>query len=192
MSSLEMYIMYFFDVLPLSLIVGTVYGIVRYRKDKGTPVSRKIFSILFVCYITALIELVLFFDMVRDMNYWLIYHMDSGRIESYFHFSNSYRLKVSFWKNINGEKIGNIIMFLPFGILYPLHHQKTSYKKTLIIGFLLTASIEILQPFFDRSFDVNDIILNTIGTFISATLFFVIKKLRDKNEHRHEERKGIS
>ena len=60
------------------------------------------------------------------------------------------------------------------------------------MGFLLTASIEILQPFFDRSFDVNDIILNTIGTFISATLFFVIKKLRDKNEHRHEERKGIS
>lgn len=192
MSSLEMYLMYFFDVLPLSLIVGIVYGIVRYRKDKNTPVSVKIFSILFVCYITALIQLVLFLDIIRDMNYWLIYHMDSGRINSYFHFSNSYNFNINFWNHIDGEKIGNIIIFLPFGILYPLHNQKISYKKTLLMGFLLTASIEILQPFFDRSFDVNDIILNTIGTFISATLFFVIKKLRDKNEHRHEERKGIS
>ena len=177
LSSLEMYLMYFFNVLPLSLIVGTVYGIIKYRNDKNTPVSRKILSILFVCYITALIQLVLFLDIVRDMNYWLIHHMDSGRIESYFHFSGSYNFNINFWNHIDGEKIGNIIIFLPFGILYPLCNEKISYKKTLLIGFLMTALIEILQPFIDRSFDLNDIILNTIGVFISATVFFVIKKL---------------
>lgn len=174
----ELYLNYFGDIMPLTLLVGIIYGIVIHYKNKDTYRWRKICSVLFVCYITALIQLVLFLDIVRDMNYWLIHHMDSGRIESYFHFSGSYNFNINFWNHIDGEKIGNIIIFLPFGILYPLCNEKISYKKTLLIGFLMTALIEILQPFFDRSFDLNDIILNTIGVFISATVFFISKKLK--------------
>ena len=179
MSSLEMYLMYFSDVLPLTLIVGIAYGIVKYRKDKDTPISRKIFSVLFVCYITALIQLTLFLDIVRDFSYLLNNHMDSGNINGYFHFSGAYNFNINFWQNINGEKIGNIILFLPFGILYPLRNEKVSFKRTLLVGFLLTAAIEILQPFLDRSFDLNDIILNVLGILVSAAVFFGIKKLRE-------------
>ena len=173
----ELYLNYFGDIMPLTLLVGIIYGIVIHYKNKDTYRWRKICSVLFVCYITALIQLVLFLDIVGDLRYWLMYHMDSGRVESYFHFSGAYNFSINFREHIDSEKIGNIIIFLPFGVLYPLHSEKISYKRTLLMGFLLTSSIEILQPFIDRSFDLNDIILNTAGVFISATVFFVIKKL---------------
>ena len=173
----ELYLNYFGDIMQLTLLVGILYGVVIHYKNKDTYRWRKICSVLFVCYITALIQLVLFLDIVRDFSYLLMHHMDSGNINGYFHFSGAYNFSINFREHIDAEKIGNIIIFLPFGILYPLHSEKISYKRTLLMGFLLTSSIEILQPFIDRSFDLNDIILNTIGVFISATVFFVIKKL---------------
>ena len=177
---LGLYLNYLGDIMPLTVLVGIVYGIVIHYKNKDTYRWRKICSVLFVCYITALIQLVLFLDIVRDFSYLLMHHMDSGNINGYFHFSGAYNFSINFREHIDAEKIGNIIIFLPFGILYPLHSEKISYKRTLLMGFLLTATIEILQPFFDRSFDLNDIILNTMGVLISATVFFIIKKLKEK------------
>ena len=51
----DTYIGYFLEALPFALIAGTIYGIIRFVKDKESPVSRKIFSCVFVCYITGLI-----------------------------------------------------------------------------------------------------------------------------------------
>ena len=51
----DTYIGYFLQALPIALVVGAIYGIIRYRADKETPISRKLFSCAFVCYITGLV-----------------------------------------------------------------------------------------------------------------------------------------
>ena len=68
-------------------------------------------------------------------------------------------------------------MFLPFGILYPLSQKGTTWKKCVVRGLACVAAIEVLQPVFGRAFDVNDIVLNTLGIVVSATLFMGGKKL---------------
>lgn len=39
----DTYIGYFLEALPFALIAGTIYGIIRFVKDKESPVSRKYF-----------------------------------------------------------------------------------------------------------------------------------------------------
>lgn len=161
--------------MPLAVIIAAVYGMIRFRKDKTTPISKKVFSCLFVCYMVGLVELVLLLDVLRVFWYWVIYHMGCG-IELRF-FSMTFNLIPNFWHHINSEVIGNLLMFIPFGILYSLAKKKPSIKNTVLTGFICTLVIEILQPVFGRAFDINDVILNTVGVVIGTLLYFVGSKV---------------
>lgn len=55
---LDTYIGYFLQALPIALVVSTIFGFFRFRTDKETPISRKLFSCAFVCYIIGLVCLV--------------------------------------------------------------------------------------------------------------------------------------
>lgn len=69
---------------------------------------------------------------------------------------------------------GNILLFVPFGILYPLvFPSRSRAAKVFLIGFLSTFLIESSQflisailGFTYRSFDVDDIILNALGVIV--------------------------
>lgn len=173
----DTYIGYFLQALPIALIVSVIYGIIKFRKDKKTPICKKIFSCILVCYITGLICLVLGFDLMHIFWYNLFYPMDSGITINWF--GGVIDLIPDFLNNINGEVVGNFLMFLPFGIFYPLSKENTTFKETVIMGIILVALIEILQPIFGRAFDVNDIILNSFGIIISISIFMGIKRLKN-------------
>ena len=111
---------------------------------------------------------------MRIFWYSLFYHRYSG-ITIYW-FDGGFNIVPDFFSNIGGETIGNFLMFLPFGILYPLSQKEASWKRTVIAGLITVAVIELLQPIFGRAFDINDIILNAMGIVVSASAFFGIKK----------------
>ena len=171
----DTYIGYFLQALPVALAVGAIYGMIRFGKDRETPVSRKLFSCVFACYITGLVCLVVGLDLMGTLWYKLLYHMDPGRTIDWF--GGVFDLVPDFFRHISGEAIGNFLMFLPFGILYPLSQKGTTWKKCVVRGLACVAAIEVLQPVFGRAFDVNDIVLNTLGIVVSATLFMGGKKL---------------
>ena len=61
----------------------------------------------------------------------------------------------------------NAVLFLPFGFLLPVLWRKCrSWKSTVAAGFLTSLGIEILQLFCYRATDVDDLIMNTLGTFL--------------------------
>ena len=177
----DTYIGYFLQMLPIAVLVGLIYGITKYKTRKGLMLSQIIYSSLFVSYITGLIGLVLLLNLVGDIWYWLLYRGNSFSLNRFFEFS--YNLMPDFWNHINGESVGNLIMFFPFGILYPLANQKTTFKITIVKGFACVCTIELLQPFFGRAFDINDIILNTTGIMISSAIFFAAKYLLSAIKH---------
>lgn len=82
--------------------------------------------------------------------------------------------------------IGNITMFIPVGIVWPVCFKKLdTFGKTVLAGFGYTLLIEISQiPFYDRCSDVDDIILNTTGMAIGALIVFGIRKLRKEKEEK--------
>lgn len=169
----DTYIGYFLQALPFAFVVSAIYGFVRFRKDKETSASKKIFSSIFVCYLTGLVCLVVGLDLMNIFWYTLLYRMDPGKDIAWL--GGSIDLVPDFFNNIGGETIGNFLMFLPFGILYPLSQKAPTWRKTVICGFATVAAIEVLQPIFGRAFDINDIILNTLGIVVSASVFMLIK-----------------
>ena len=171
----DTYIGYFLQALPIALVVGAIYGIIRYRADKETPISRKLFSCAFVCYITGLVCLVVGLDLMNIFWYKLFYHMDPGRTIGWL--GGVFDLVPDFFNHISGETIGNFLMFLPFGILYPLSQKDPTWKHCVIKGLVAVAVIEVLQPVFGRAFDMNDIILNSLGIVVSTTTFMGVKKI---------------
>ena len=72
---------------------------------------------------------------------------------------------------------GNIMMFVPTGIILPvLYKRLDSFIKVVGTGFLISLAIEILQlPFVDRTSDVDDLILNTLGVVIGYVLFVIVR-----------------
>ena len=90
-------------------------------------------------------------------------------ISSYFrHFSGDF-FRVNF--------IGNILMFMPWGFgLVLLWRRKQRIRSILLCALGLTLFIETVQLFIGRSVDVDDIILNFLGSCLGAILYFILRK----------------
>ena len=71
--------------------------------------------------------------------------------------------------------LGNIIMFMPIGFCIPLLWN-LSNKKIILIGFYISFSIEFCQLFLARGTDIDDLILNTLGTILGLLVFKGISK----------------
>lgn len=72
--------------------------------------------------------------------------------------------------------LGNIAIFIPFGLLLPIV-QKDKSKKIILYGLITSALIEIIQYVFALgSSDIDDLMLNTLGTVIGYLLYKIIHK----------------
>lgn len=77
----------------------------------------------------------------------------------------------------------NVLMTIPFGFLFPLTNNKNSKLiKTIFYTFLLSLSIELLQPLINgfRSADITDLITNVLGGIIGYIIYLIFKPLAIK------------
>lgn len=73
--------------------------------------------------------------------------------------------------------VGNIGVFIPFGILIPLVFG-VRFIKLLIINFVGLLILETTQLVTRKgSFDVDDFLLNTVGVIIGYLLFIITRKI---------------
>lgn len=86
------------------------------------------------------------------------------------------------------ESMLNVVMLLPFGFLLPFV-GKTSLWKVLGLSFLFSLSIETTQLYFTwsgglsmRSFDVTDLINNTIGGSLGYAVYLLVSRLNIMRE----------
>ena len=81
-----------------------------------------------------------------------------------------------------------MLLLLPFGLLLPMLWEKfENIRNTLFISFIFSFSIEILQLLsyyignIGRSFDIDDIILNTFGAWLGYIFYKrIVIKLNNK------------
>lgn len=162
----------FLQVLPIALIIGVVYGIIRFAGDKYTPKWYKLLSVTFVCYLVGLICLVCLFEPITGLWYKIMNPNGSGLVIKNFSLQRGANFVPDFFFDFNAEKMANILMFMPFGFLFPFFLKSATWTKTVLFGLTFSIIIEVVQPFCNRFFDINDIIMNTLGVIISATMFF--------------------
>jgi glycopeptide antibiotics resistance protein len=75
--------------------------------------------------------------------------------------------------------IGNIAVFVPLGLLFPLCFRRKAVFGVLF-GFVTSLCIEVLQYPIGRWSDVDDLWLNTLGAGIGVLLFLGLKAVAPK------------
>ncbi len=77
--------------------------------------------------------------------------------------------------------LGNIVLFIPFGLLLPIVINEKS-KKILLYGFGTSVFIEIAQFIFALgSSDIDDILFNTLGVIVGYTLYIILQRKSHTN-----------
>ena len=129
-------------------------------REKYWKIFRKFYRI-FIPFYTIFLLYLMFFGFGRSQ-----YDINIVRLSPLIS-TFSFVKETILWKTIIINVFGNIIMFTPFGFL-GIVFPKLKDFKTLIINFLSAIIlIESLQYFTRLGvFDIDDIILNTIGVVI--------------------------
>ena len=81
-----------------------------------------------------------------------------------------------FYKNI----FGNMLLFVPYGIFIAKYVDLKQPFVVLMISFITSLSIEVIQFLIGRVFDVDDIILNVAGCLLGYALFRLFQKFSTK------------
>jgi glycopeptide antibiotics resistance protein len=72
---------------------------------------------------------------------------------------------------------GNIIPFMPLGLLAPLVVRSISWQKALVLGVLTGLSFEVMEVVFRVGiFDVDDIMLNAFGVMAGYGVFVMFTR----------------
>jgi glycopeptide antibiotics resistance protein len=85
---------------------------------------------------------------------------------------------------------GNILLlFMPLGFALPILFPVIKKGKVILTGFLVSLTIELVQAIAGavmgynyRSFDVDDLIMNTLGTLIGLLIFNLLANFLQRSE----------
>ena len=148
--------------------------------------------ILFILYLLILMKVIIFkfpLEVMRQIAAsWKKEVFWEGLSGANFELFRTIKLYVRHWDNkgINsfGNLIGNIIAFIPLGYLMPrLHKIFENLFLCMATALLFILGIELFQLFSAFGiFDVDDILLNGLGTFIGYLCFVLMKLLTKKNK----------
>ena len=137
---------------------------------------RLLSKVLFVVYILFLLYFLIFSDWYGRSGVMQEYHYNLTPFDEIKRFWN-YRRQLGIWSGIN--LLGNVIVFLPFGFFAPLASKKRSFLGTIGSGFFLSLLVETFQLITKVGrFDVDDLMLNTLGVFCGYLMFMACNAMR--------------
>lgn len=154
---------------PLIVFVSVVAISMRIAFLKGTKrfvLHRELMALVFIIYILCLYFVV----TGQDINYGgvnLIPFKEMFRYEF-----GSYK----FMKNI----IGNILLFVPYGFFSSYYLNNKKIGTNVMLCLIASFSIETIQYYIGRVFDIDDIMLNVLGGFCGCLIFVSLTAIKNK------------
>ena len=134
-----------------------------------------------IIYIAIMIYLMFFWR--RGFQYQYLYNLKPFKsirnfFEVYMFYVKNYPdIAYNEFKNFAINIFGNIIMFIPFGILLTILFNY-KFIKPFIVFEIGLITLELTQYISRRGvFDVDDIILNTVGFLIGYAIIKIISKI---------------
>lgn len=74
--------------------------------------------------------------------------------------------------------IGNIVVFVPFGYFVSGYIKANKVSHILFISVITSLTVELVQLQIGRSFDIDDILLNVVGSIIGFLLFIGLTAIK--------------
>lgn len=125
-------------------------------------IFKEIMIIFFIIYI-----IILFYIISKPMYRFNI--MNLKPFKEMFRYSVSSKF---FLKNV----VGNILLFIPYSLFISYYFKINKLYIIIILGFIFSLTIELIQINIGRVFDIDDIILNIISSIIGYIVYKVFKK----------------
>lgn len=102
-------------------------------------------------------------------------HLNLNLIPFYsIYIAAKYNLYIGLW-----QYVLNIFIFVPLGILLPLvfSERMKRFKNVMLTGLIISFLIEMIQIIPDRDTDIDDIIMNVIGTVAGFMIYKLFQKI---------------
>ena len=160
-------LLFLIDKLASSIVAFPLIALFLFITDKERFSRKWIWVLLFAVYMNAMLIIVgipnvAYIRWDPTIN-WIPFH----------DFSSS---------NILGMVL-NIIMLIPFGVFLPVYFAKfRKLLSTVLAGVTMSLAMEVLQLFTFRATDVDDLIMNTLGTLLGYIIGALIVRRTDKKE----------
>ena len=83
--------------------------------------------------------------------------------------------------------VGNMVAFMPFGFFLPIISRRSrKWYNTVSFGLIFSFILETLQLIFKvGSFDVDDMLLNTVGAGLGFLVYRTVQRTRVKMRRIH-------
>lgn len=158
------------DVWPVIIIITVISCSLRIGYLIKNKVDfcfyKELFTLVFILYVMCLFEVV----TLQDNNYGL---------SNFIPFKEIFRYQIGsrlFIKNI----VGNILLFLPYGYFASYYLNNKKVWPTALLTIIVSFTIETVQLKIGRTFDVDDIILNTCGGIIGGFIYSLSESVSNK------------
>ncbi|MGN1328131.1 MAG: VanZ family protein [Eubacterium sp.] len=178
---------YFCPPLLIALIIFGIVLFIKYKKEKANnffviSVNKKTLnSFVFIFYIVFIFQSTVFDRLITNQRHEPLSNVFGGWtiVETQYF----YDLSV----------IWNIIMFLPVAIFvflyFHLYGKKFNHFKlflnSTIIALVNSVLIETMQLIFHvGTFQISDLVYNTLGGFLGSLIFVLAVKIRDKKRRK--------
>ena len=154
------------DIIPFTIYILEIYLSIRslylIKNKIKIDIFKEIIIILFIIYI-----IILFYIISKPIYTYNIINLKPFKEILRYNINNKL-----FIKNV----IGNILLFIPFSLFITYYLNIKKLYINLILSFILSLTIELIQIYIGRVFDIDDIILNLISSIIGYYIYKVFKK----------------
>ncbi|MBU3840538.1 MAG: VanZ family protein [Candidatus Ruminococcus intestinipullorum] len=141
--------------------------------------TRALGKILFILYIFFLLYFLIFSDwygregVMGEYRYNLVLFREILRFIKYRESLGAFAVFTNLF--------GNILIFIPYGFFISMARRTRGFFMTLFYSFGLSLCVEIFQLITRvGSFDVDDLLLNTIGGILGYIIFSICNVIRRK------------
>lgn len=136
--------------------------------------------VLFVLYMFFLLYFLIFSDwygrtdISREYRYNLVLFKEIKRFIEYREELGAFAVFTNLF--------GNILIFMPYGFFISMASRSRGFFMTLFYSFGLSLCVETFQILTKvGSFDVDDLLLNTLGGVLGYILFLICNGIRRKH-----------
>lgn len=168
----------FIGALIILIIINIIRLIIGKIKNEKYSLNKKstIFQLLLITHIIGVLYITDFFYIfeegilndIQRPNLIPLYYTITEFINNF-----SVTLRLVFY---------NVILFLPFGFLVPLSLSTKKWNNIRIVkvSLIFIIIIELFEVLSGRCFDIDDIIINCIGSIIGYNIYNFLSKIIKK------------
>ena len=167
-------------VLSILLLFGwIVFVTIRRKQNDFLEIT---VQASFIIYVFAVLQLTGYFILFKEISSHEWWDKMNDRIIRHDRVNFEPFKTIDIYQTFGKQILGNFVMLLPLGIYLPLFYTRLrkaySFFAVLLICFLVSASIELLQLATSyRSADIDDVILNTLGGGTGFIIYLLIKTI---------------